>query len=118
MAGFAILFFTRKFLLQLVPKSPPAHERHIDQLGVLAFALAVSLVAGTVFGLSPAWLMSRFDLIEYDSAGGTRLQRPTGTRARQILVISELALCMVLMVAAGLLLRSFWDLFKVQRFQS
>ena len=36
------------------------------------------------------------------------------SRARQILVISELALSLVLMVAAGLLLRSFWDLFKVQ----
>jgi putative ABC transport system permease protein len=39
---------------------------------------------------------------------------PERSRARQILVISELALSLVLMVAAGLLLRSFWDLFKVQ----
>src|SRR5271170_8393777 len=50
------------------------------------------------------------------SAGRTQLQGLTGTlsRARQILVISELALSLVLMVAASLLLRSFWDLFKVQ----
>jgi predicted permease len=59
--------------------------------------------------------MSRADLI------GTLRQEGRGScgslgrsRARQILVISELALSLVLMVAAGLLLRSFWELFKVQ----
>ena len=115
MAGFAILFVARKFLLQLVPQSLPHLNDIAINWGVLAFALAVSAVAGTVFGLAPAWLMSRFDLI-----GGLR-QEGRGnsgsrdrSRARQILVISELALSLVLMVAAGLLLRSFWDLFQVQ----
>jgi predicted permease len=114
-AGFAILFVARKFLLQLVPESLPHLNDISINWGVLAFALAVSAVAGTVFGLAPAWLMSRFDLI-----GGLR-QEGRGnsgsrerSRARQILVISELALSLVLMVAAGLLLRSFWDLFRVQ----
>jgi predicted permease len=114
-AGFAILFVTRKFLLQLVPESLPHLNDIAINWGVLGFALAVSAVAGTVFGLAPAWLMSRVDLI-----GGLR-QEGRGTsgsrersRARQILVISELALSLVLMVAAGLLLRSFWDLFQVQ----
>jgi len=114
-AGFAILFVMRKFLLQLVPQSLP----HLNDISinwdVLAFALAISVVAGTVFGLAPAWLMSRFDLI------GTMRQEGRGSsgsrersRTRQVLVISELALSVVLMVAAGLLLRSFWDLFTVQ----
>jgi putative ABC transport system permease protein len=114
-AGFAILFFTRKFLLQLVPESFPHLNDISINWGVLVFALAVSVVAGTVFGLAPAWLMSRFDLI------GTLRQEGRGTsgsrersRARQILVMSELALSLVLMVAAGLLLRSFWDLFTVR----
>ena len=114
-AGFAILFFTKKFLLQLVPESLPHMNDISINWGVLGFALAVSVIAGTVFGLAPAWLMSRFDLI------GTLRQEGRGSsgsrersRARQILVISELALSLVLMVAAGLLLRSFWDLFKVQ----
>ena len=114
-AGFAILFFTRKFLLELIPESLPRLNDISINWGVLAFALAVSVVAGIVFGLAPAWLMSRFDLT------GTLRQEGRGSsasrersRARQILVISELALSLVLMVAAGLLLRSFWDLFKVQ----
>jgi predicted permease len=114
-AGFAILFVARKFLLQLVPESLPHLNDISINWGVLAFALAVSAVAGTLFGLAPAWLMSRVDLI-----GGLR-QEGRGnsgsrerSRARHFLVISELALSLVLMVAAGLLLRSFWDLFQVQ----
>ncbi len=114
-AGFAILFFTRQFLLALIPDTLPHMSDIAINWGVLVFAIAVSVAAGTVFGLAPAWLMSRSDLI------GTLRQEGRGSigsrgrsRARQILVISELALSLVLMVAAGLLLRSFWDLFKVQ----
>jgi predicted permease len=114
-AGFAILFFTGKFLLRLVPDSLPHMNDISVNWSVLAFALAVSVAAGTVFGLAPAWLMSRSDLIgtlrqEGRGSGGSRER----AGARQFLVISELALSLVLMVAAGLLLRSFWDLLKVQ----
>jgi len=114
-AGFAILFCTRKFLLELIPESLPRMNDISINWGVLAFALALSVVAGIVFGLAPAWLMSRLDLTgtlrqEGRAASASRER----SRARQILVISELALSLVLMVAAGLLLRSFWDLFKVQ----
>jgi predicted permease len=113
-AGFAILFCTQRYLLRLVPESLP----HINDIavgwGVLVFAVALCVAAGTIFGLAPAWLMSRVDLI------GTLKQEGRGSkgsressRARQVLVISELALSLVLMVSAGLLLRSFWDLYKV-----
>jgi predicted permease len=114
-AGFAILFCAQHFLLRLIPESLP----HLNDISigwkVLVFAIAVSAAAGTIFGLAPAWLMSRVDL------NGTLRQEGRGSsgsrdrsRARQILVISELALSLVLMVGAGLLLRSFWDLFQVQ----
>lgn len=114
-AGFAILFFARKLLLRLIPESLPHLNDISINWGVLGFALAVSVAAGTVFGLAPAWLMSRLDLT------GTLRQEGRGSsgslgrsRARQVLVVTELALSLVLMVAAGLLLRSFWDLFAVQ----
>jgi len=114
-AGFATLFFAKTFLLRLVPHSLPHLNEISINWSVLVFALAVSLASGTVFGLAPAWLTNRFDLIgtlrqEGRGASGSRER----ARARQILVISELALSLVLMVAAGLLLRSFWDLFQVQ----
>jgi predicted permease len=114
-AGFAVLFCTQHFLLQLIPESLPHLNNIAISWGVLAFALAVSVAAGTFFGLAPAWLMCRLDLT------GTLRQEGRGSvgsigrsRARQVLVVSELALSLVLMVAAGLLLRSFWDLFAVQ----
>ena len=114
-AGFGLLFCTQHFLLRLIPESLPSSSDISINWGVLAFALAISVAAGSIFGLAPAWLMSRSDLI------GTLRQEGRGSsgsrdrsRARQILVVSELALSLVLMVAAGLLLRSFWDLFKVQ----
>lgn len=114
-AGFALLFSTRHLLLRLVPESlPHLNDISIDW-GVLLFALAVSAAAGVVFGLAPAWLMSGIDLV------GTLRQQGRGSsgslgrsRARQFLAIGELALSLVLLVAASLLLRSFWDLFNVQ----
>ncbi len=113
--GFAVLFCASKFLLQLVPESLPRLNDISISWGVLAFALVVSVAAGTIFGLAPAWLTSRFDLTttlrqEGRGSSGSR-QR---SRLRHALVIGELALSLVLLVAAGLLLRSFWDLFKVQ----
>jgi predicted permease len=114
-AGFAILFCTQRFLLRLIPESLP----HLNEIavgwGVLMFAVAVSVAAGTIFGLAPAWLMSGVDLIgtlrqEGRGASGSRGR----SRARQMLVISELAISLVLMVAASLLLRSFWDLYKAE----
>jgi len=114
-AGIAILVGTGHFLLRLVPESLPHLNSISINWDVLAFARAVSVAAGTVFGLAPAWLMSRFDLMgtlrqERRGSSGSRER----SRARQILVIGELALSLVLMVAAGVLLRSFWDLFKVR----
>jgi predicted permease len=113
--GFAVLFCTRKFLLQFVPESLPRLNDISISWGVLVFAVVVSVAAGTIFGLAPAWLTSRLNLTttlrqEGRGSNGSR-QR---SRLRHALVIGELALSLVLMVAAGLLLRSFWDLFKVQ----
>ena len=114
-AGFAILFCTQRLLMRLIPESLPHLNAITVGWGVMVFAVAVSVAAGTIFGVAPASLISRVDLM------GTLRQEGRGSsgslgrsRARQILVIGELGLSLVLMVAAGLLLRSFWDLFEVQ----
>ena len=85
-AGFAILFCARKFLLQFVPESLPHLNDISINWGVLAFAVAVSVAAGTIFGLAPAWLMSRLDLTgtlrqEGRGSSGSRrtLARPPGS---------------------------------------
>src|SRR5579864_8535612 len=114
--GFAVLFFcARKFLLQFVPESLPRLNDISISWGALAFAIVVSVVAGTIFGLAPAWLTSRLNLtatLRQEGRGSNGSRRRS--RVRHVLVIGELALSLVLMVAAGLLLRTFWDLFKVQ----
>src|SRR5882757_8094453 len=113
--GFAVLFCARKFLLQFVPESLPRLNDISISWGVLAFAIVVSVAAGTIFGLAPAWLTSRLNLtatLRQEGRGSDGSRRRS--RLRHVLVIGELALSLVLMVAAGLLLRSFWDLFKVQ----
>ncbi|MGB6687298.1 MAG: ABC transporter permease [Terracidiphilus sp.] len=113
--GFAVLFCARKFLLQFIPESLPRLNDISISWGVLAFAIVVSVAAGTIFGLAPAWLTSRLNLTEtlrQEGRGSNGSRRRSGLR--HVLVIGELALSLVLMVAAGLLLRSFWDLFKVQ----
>jgi putative ABC transport system permease protein len=113
--GFVVLFCARTFLLQFIPESLPRLNEISVSWGVLVFAIVVSVAAGTIFGLAPAWLTSRLNLTEtlrQEGRGSNGSRRRS--RLRQALVIGELALSLVLMVAAGLLLRSFWDLFKVQ----
>ena len=112
--GCAVLFCARKFLLQFIPESLPRLNDISISWSVLAFAMVVSVAAGTIFGLAPAWLTSGLNLTETlrregRASSGSR-QR---SRLRHALVIGELALSLVLMIAAGLLLRSFSDLFQV-----
>ena len=115
LTGLAILFSGRRFLLQFIPDSLPRLNDISISWGVLAFALIVSVAAGTIFGLAPAWLASRLDLTSTLRQEGRGSHGSQGrSRLRRVLVISELAFSLVLMVAAGLLLRSFWDLFQVQ----
>ena len=74
---------------------------------VLAFTLGVSVIAGALLGLVPALQSTRPDLVtalKSDSAGGGQ---PTQLRWRNALVISQLTVSLVLLVGAGLFLRSF-----------
>jgi predicted permease len=113
--GIAILFCTKAFLLHLLPESLPRLNEVSINWAVLLFAFVVSLLAGVIFGVAPALHAGRFDLTSAlkESARGS-----TGTgehaRTRRLLVITEFALSLVLMIAAGLLLRSFWDLLNVR----
>jgi len=113
-AGLTILFGVQHTLLKLVPESLPNLNDISINWEVLVFAIAVSVAAGILFGIAPAWLMSGIDLIgTLRQEGRGSKGSPGRSRARQTLAVSELALSLVLMVAAGLLLRSFWNLFKV-----
>lgn len=72
---------------------------------VLAFALVVSLATGVVSGLAPALTASKPDLHTAMKSDAPAVGRRTGRRLQGVLVGVQISLCMVLMIAAGLLLR-------------
>jgi putative ABC transport system permease protein len=80
---------------------------------VLAFTVALSLLTGLLFGLVPAISASRTDVNEALKEGGRNTSSGRGHRMRNVLVISEVALALVLLVSAGLTLKSFWKLQQV-----
>src|SRR4029077_14881073 len=114
-AGVGILLAAKGSLLRLVPETLPRLNQVSISWSVLIFALLMSILSGIIFGLAPALQARRLDLIHALNQEG-RASAGSGERAwtRQALVITEFALSLVLMISAGLLLHSFWDLLNVQ----
>ena len=80
---------------------------------VLAFTFALSMVTGLIFGILPAWQLARHDVNESLKDGG----RPASSikkGLRQTLVVSEIALASLLLVGAGLTLRSFQAVLRTE----
>jgi len=100
-----------ELMKRLLPVDFPRAQGIGVDLRVLGFALLVSFATGVAFGFAPALQSTRLDINESlkesgrDSAGGARRNR-----VRPLLVVSEVALSLVLLVGAGLLFRSFMRL--------
>ena len=123
LGGGALGLAAATVVLRAVPALVPGdiarlHEVSVDGV-VLAFTLGLSVAVGVLFGAVPAWQWSRRDLVRTlneggaQSAGGFRLLRSSRTRA--LLATSQVALALLLLVGAGLLLRSFVGLVTVDR---
>ncbi|MFL6594401.1 MAG: ADOP family duplicated permease, partial [Chthoniobacterales bacterium] len=113
-AGMLLAIWGTEALAATLPQNfPRASEIHAD-VRVLAFTALVSLFTGVLFGFAPAWRVSRPDVVTVlnESARGSS-ETARGRRLRGILVTAEMVLAFVLLVGAGLLLRSFWQLQKV-----
>jgi len=91
---------------------PMLHAVRIDGV-VLAFALGLTVLSGILFGVVPAVAGARADVQDRLRAGGRGGGRPATARARQSLVVVEIALAMTLLAGAGLLARSFAKLATV-----
>lgn len=90
----------------IADQMPQIQEATIDH-AVVGFALLVSALAGATFCLVPAFQASRFNLTESLKAGGDASAGPPRQRLRSALVVTEVALALMLLAAAGLLMRSF-----------
>ena len=106
--GVALAYITLPALIAAVPSMTSfAQDVAIDRR-VLLVTLAIAVATGVLFGLAPAASLARIDLVEAFKHDGARTAGSArSTWLRSTLVVAEVALCMVLLVAAGLLLQTF-----------
>jgi predicted permease len=111
LAGIAMAVVSSRALVALLPPTPfPIEVRTGISLALLGFGTLLSMLTGILFGLAPALQATRSDLVaglkqSSGALGGGR--RPA--RLRQAMVVGQLALSMLLLVAAGLFLRTLWN---------
>jgi putative ABC transport system permease protein len=114
--GLLIAYWGVPALVSTLPQNqlialPFLRSLHID-LGILGFSLGLSLLTGIVFGLVPALQSSRLDLNEVLKEGGRQSSAGTGQRLRSALVVGEIAMAVVLLVGAGLMMKSLMRLLQ------
>lgn len=112
--GFAVAVFGLPVLLNIFPKDTPRLISVSVDTRVLGFTVGLAILSGFVFGLLPGLVTSRCNL---DQA--LRANAPTGSRGRktrriaEIFVIGEVAVAVIVVVGAGLLVKSLWRLSQV-----
>jgi putative ABC transport system permease protein len=106
--GLLLAFWMVDILVTFSPEGTPRTDEISIDGRVLAFSFGTALLTGLVFGLVPALQASKPDLNTSLKEGGKGTQAGSqGRRARSILVVSEIALALMLLIGAGLLMKSF-----------
>jgi putative ABC transport system permease protein len=113
MIGGALAGWAVDAIVAFAPKGLPRLDDITVDTRVLVFSVLLALVTGLVFGLVPAFHSARAELGQMLKDGMRGGSRRATQRTRSALVVSELALAMVLLVGAGLLIRSFVKLMRV-----
>lgn len=113
--GVLLAIWATSLLVALKPDNLPRLQEIGVDGRVLAFTFGVSLLTGLIFGLLPAWSASRVGVNESLKEGG-RSATAGGARQRlrSTFVVVELAIALVLLVGAGLLIKTFWVLRSVE----
>jgi putative ABC transport system permease protein len=100
-------------LLRLAPEGVPRlNQTRLDGT-VLLFTLGVSLLTGVLFGLLPAWQSARHDLHTTLKEGGRSTAGAGRERVRKVLLVAEVGLSLVMLIGAGLMLRTVYQLTHV-----
>jgi putative ABC transport system permease protein len=103
-----------QLLLELTPKDVPRLESVVVDRWALVFTFSISIATGVLFGLAPAWHARRLSLNDSLREGGRGIAGLARVkRMRGLLVVSEVALAVMLLVGAGLMLKSFQRLTDV-----
>ena len=114
LAGLALAFAGLRFLIALEPVGLPRLEEIGIDSTVLLFTIGISLLAGLVFGLFPVFKYGNPDLCSGLKEGGRGgSDGRERHRARNVLVVSQIALALVLLIGAGLMIRSLQALIDV-----
>lgn len=115
-AGLLIAYWGVPALVAALPQNQLNAMPFLKTLGldasILAFSFALSLLTGLVFGLAPALQSSRLDLNEVLKEGGRNMAAGASHRLRSALVVTEIALAVVLLVGAGLMMKSLLRLLQ------
>jgi len=113
-AGLFVAFWTTRGLVALGPASIPRLAEVVIDWRVLGFTIAVALVTSVMFGLAPAIATTGGVMARTVMGVGRGSLGASGTGTRRTLVVSEMALAVVLLVGAGLLLRSYGRIIDVE----
>ena len=113
--GVVIAWWGTSLLIALKPENLPRLQEIDVDLRVFAFTLGVSILTGLIFGLLPAWTTSRVAASEgLKESGRSSTSSRAQQRVRGALVVGELAVALILLVGAGLLVKTFWKLRNVE----
>lgn len=106
--GVLFAFGATRTIVSLMPEFYVPNESRVTiNIPVLVFSVAVSVLTGILFGLVPALRLSRPDVADALKAGRSTGLETDGSRSRHVLVVAEVALSVVLLVSAGLTIRTF-----------
>jgi len=105
--GVFIAVWGTRFLISLNPQGIPLSNEIGLDLRVLGFTVLVSIVSGVVFGIVPALQATKPDLNSTMKESGKSSTNARGGMIRNMLVVVEIALALVLLIGAGLLIKSF-----------
>jgi putative ABC transport system permease protein len=109
--GILLAIGLTRAIVALMPEYYVPNEARVTVNGyVLLFSVAISVLTGIVFGLAPALKSSRQDLVESLKDAGRSLSSHAGGRTRAALAVAEIALSVVLLMAASLTVRGFIQL--------
>jgi len=113
--GVLFAWWGTNLLIALKPQNLPRLDEIGVDLRVFGFTLGVSLLTGLIFGLLPAWSASRAAVNTGLKEGGRSASSSRSQqRLRNAFVVGELAVALVLLVGAGLLVKTFWKLRNVE----